>query len=104
MDIGVSSKSSNKLNATVNHNHQNLSQIVAENSATAVSMNETVRRASAGTTAASAMMESLRWEHQLSDEEAEKARIEIYKANRRKRYKESLEQQRTNLLGTKQSV
>lgn len=41
------------------------------------------------------MLESLRWEQELSDEEAEEARLEIYKANRRKRYQEALQQHRT---------
>lgn len=43
------------------------------------------------------MLESLRWEHELSDEEAEKARLEIYKENRRKRYQAALEQQKARL-------
>lgn len=32
--------------------------------------------------------DSLRWEYELSDEQAEQARLEIYKQNRRKRYVE----------------
>lgn len=35
----------------------------------------------------SATEESLRWENQCSDEEKERKRIEVYKSNRRKRYK-----------------
>lgn len=35
----------------------------------------------------SATQESLRWENQCSDEEKERKRIEVYKSNRRKRYK-----------------
>ena len=37
---------------------------------------------------------SLRWENALSDEEEEEKRIEIYKANRRKRYRALLEEQK----------
>jgi len=36
------------------------------------------------------MVESLRWEKQYSDEEKETERIEVYKANRRKRYENAL--------------
>lgn len=38
----------------------------------------------------SATEESLRWENQCSDEEKERKRIEVYKSNRRKRYKRHL--------------
>lgn len=34
--------------------------------------------------------DSLRWDHECSDEEKEKERIEIYKENRRKRYENAL--------------
>lgn len=42
-------------------------------------------------------MESLRWEQQYSDEEKEKERIEVYKANRRKRYENALKEKRNQL-------
>ena len=47
------------------------------------------------------MMESLRWEKQCSDEEKEKERIELYKANRRKRYENALEERRTSMTAVK---
>lgn len=46
-------------------------------------------------------LESLRWEHQLSDEEAEKVRLEVYKSNRRKRYQAVLDQHHTPVLITR---
>lgn len=42
-------------------------------------------------------VESLRWEHQCSDEEEEKQRIEVYKENRRKRYEKALEERKARL-------
>ena len=42
-------------------------------------------------------LESLRWEHEYSDEEREKARIESYKENRRKRYENALAQRKAQL-------
>jgi len=46
------------------------------------------------------MVESLRWEKQYSDEEKETERIEVYKANRRKRYENALEERRKQLVMT----
>lgn len=46
------------------------------------------------------MVESLRWEKQCSDEEKEIERIEVYKANRRKRYENALEERRKQLVLT----
>ncbi len=40
---------------------------------------------------------SLRWEREYSDEERERERIEVYKANRRKRYEEALEGRRAEI-------
>ena len=42
-------------------------------------------------------LESLRWEHEYSDEEKEKERIEVYKENRRKRYESALAERRAQL-------
>ena len=47
------------------------------------------------------MLESLRWDHALSDEEAEKARLEVYRSNRRKRYQTALERQQKPVLVTR---
>ena len=47
------------------------------------------------------MLESLRWDHALLDEEAEKARLEVYKTNRRKRYQTALEKQQKPVLITR---
>lgn len=47
------------------------------------------------------MLESLRWDHALSDEEAEKVRLEVYKTNRRKRYQTALERQQKPALITR---
>ena len=47
-------------------------------------------------------MESLRWEQQYSDEEKEKERIEVYKANRRKRYENALKERRNHIDQTRQ--
>lgn len=46
----------------------------------------------------SSMLESLRWERECSDEEREKERIKVYKANRRKRYENALEERKTQLI------
>lgn len=48
---------------------------------------------------ASSWLESLRWEQECSDEEREQARIEVYKANRRKRYENALEERRAEIAG-----
>lgn len=42
-------------------------------------------------------LESLRWEHEYSDEEKEKERIEVYKENRRKRYENALAERKAQL-------
>lgn len=42
-------------------------------------------------------VESLRWDQELSDEEKEKERIEIYKENRRKRYENALAEKKAQL-------
>ena len=44
------------------------------------------------------MLESLRWERECSDEEREKERIKVYKANRRKRYENALEERKAQLI------
>ena len=49
----------------------------------------------------SSMLESLRWERECSDEEREKERIKQYKANRRKRYENALEERKTQIITTK---
>ena len=46
----------------------------------------------------SSMLESLRWEKECSDEEREKERIKEYKANRRKRYENALEERKTQII------
>ena len=46
----------------------------------------------------SSMLESLRWEQECSDEEKEKERIKEYKANRRKRYENALEERKTQII------
>lgn len=46
----------------------------------------------------SSMLESLRWERECSDEEREKERIKQYKANRRKRYENALEERKTQII------
>lgn len=46
----------------------------------------------------SSMLESLRWERECSDEEREKERIKLYKANRRKRYENALEERKTQII------
>ena len=46
----------------------------------------------------SAMPESLRWERECSDEEREKERVKQYKANRRKRYENALEERKTRVI------
>ena len=46
----------------------------------------------------SSMLESLRWERECSDEEREKERIKVYKANRRKRYENALEERKTQMI------
>lgn len=51
----------------------------------------------AGKKDTSVPVESLRWEHQCSDEEEERQRIEVYKENRRKRYENALEQRKAQL-------
>ena len=45
----------------------------------------------------SSMLESLRWERECSDEEREKERIKLYKANRRKRYENALEERKAHI-------
>ena len=47
------------------------------------------------------MLESLRWERECSDEEREKERIKQYKANRRKRYENALEERKTQIITTR---
>ena len=47
------------------------------------------------------VLESLRWEKECSDEEKERERIEQYKANRRKRYENALEERRTNTVAAR---
>ena len=47
------------------------------------------------------MLESLRWERECSDEEREKERIKQYKANRRKRYENALEERKTQIISTR---
>ena len=49
----------------------------------------------------SSMLESLRWERECSDEEREKERIKQYKANRRKRYENALEERKTQIITTR---
>ncbi len=44
------------------------------------------------------VIESLRWDHECSDEEKEEERIEIYKVNRRKRYENALTEKKEQLL------
>ena len=44
------------------------------------------------------VLESLRWERECSDEEREKERIKQYKANRRKRYENALEERKTQII------
>jgi hypothetical protein len=46
----------------------------------------------------SSMLESLRWERECSDEEREMERIREYKANRRKRYENALEERKTQII------
>ena len=46
----------------------------------------------------SSMLESLRWERECSDEEREEERIKQYKANRRKRYENALEERKTQII------
>ena len=67
----------------------------SESTSTAVNGQRIATDASVGS-----MMESLRWEQECSDEEKEERRIELYKANRRKRYENALEEKRTQLIRT----
>ena len=46
-------------------------------------------------------MASLRWENSLSDDEEELKRIELYKENRRKRYRALMEEQKRMLHSSK---
>ena len=46
----------------------------------------------------SSMLESLRWEREYSDEEREQERIKVYKANRRRRYENALEERKTQMI------
>ena len=48
----------------------------------------------------SSMLESLRWERECSDEEREKERIKVYKANRRKRYENAIEERKTQIISS----
>jgi len=47
-------------------------------------------------------MASLRWENSLSDDEEEQKRIELYKENRRKRYRALIEEQKRVLHSSRE--
>ncbi len=73
-DLSISSRLSDSLSPPISHHSTN-----------SVSRTET---------------ESLRWDCECSDEERERERIEVYKANRRKRYETALDERRAEIAGS----